>query len=304
MGALVIGEALVDLITTPSGEVSAIPGGGPFNLARTLGRLGVDVTFAGGISDDVFGQRIAAMLDADGVRQALPVRTGLLTTLALAALDEDGAATYRFYVEGTAAPAVKVGDVQLPEDLSALAVGTLGLVLEPAADATAAAVAAVSDSTLVFVDPNCRPSVINDEQRYRARLDEVLQRADVVKVSGDDLAYFSPDKDSIMAARGLLDHGVSVVLFTDGGEGVCVITPNDEFIVPVPSVEVVDTVGAGDSFGGGFLAFWLSRGLTRSDLGDHEQLRWAVGRAVTVAAITCTRVGANPPTLAELAELD
>jgi fructokinase len=300
MSVLVIGEALVDLITTPSGEVSAVPGGGPFNLARTLGRLGTDVSFAGGVSDDVFGQRISAMLSADGVAQVLPVRTGLLTTLALAALDDSGVATYRFYVEGTAAPAVGPGDISLPEGLLALAVGTLGLVLEPAADSTVKAVAAASDSTLVFVDPNCRPSVIADEAAYRERLNRVFQRADVVKVSGDDLEYLSPGLERLEAARGLLEHGVHVVLFTDGAAGVHIVTREDDMVVAVPTVDVVDTVGAGDAFGGGFLAFWLARGLTRADLNSPENLKWAVGRAVTVAAMTCQRVGANPPYLHEL----
>jgi len=208
VGVLVVGEALVDLIAKPDGEVAAVPGGGPFNFARTLGRLGVDVSFAGGISDDIFGQTISSMLAADGVKQALTPRAGLLTTLALAALDESGAATYRFYIEGTAAPAVNVGDIELPEGLDALVVGTLGLVLEPAADATATAVAAAAETTLVLVDPNCRPLVINDEDGYRARLEKVLRRADVVKVSGDDLDYLNPGMDHREAVRGLIGLGV------------------------------------------------------------------------------------------------
>lgn len=300
MTVLVVGEALVDLITKPNGDIVAVPGGGPFNLARTLGRLGADVSFAGGISDDEFGQRIASMLAADGVNRALPTRAGLLTTLAIAALDEGGAATYRFYIEGTAAPAINDGDIELPEDLDALVVGTLGLVLEPAAVTTAALVAQAAPDTLVFVDPNCRPQVITDEVGYRERLEQVLHRADIVKVSGDDLDYLNPGADHMATARGFLDRGVHVVLFTDGAAGVRIITADAERVVPVPVVEVVDTVGAGDSFGGGFLAFWLSSGSSRADLTDIDKLTWAVSKAVAVAQITCQRVGANPPYLHEL----
>ena len=300
MSVLVVGEALVDLIAKPNGETAAVPGGGPFNFARTLGRLGADVSFAGGISDDVFGQRISAMLVEDGVKQTLPIREGRLTTLALAALDASGAATYRFYIEGTAAPEVNIGDIELSEDLDALVVGTLGLVLEPAADATAALVAAAADTTLVFVDPNCRPQVITDEAGYRTRLDHVLRRADVVKVSADDLDYLGPGVDHLETVQRFLDRGAKVVLFTDGAAGVRIITQDADIVVPVPAVEVVDTVGAGDSFGGGFLAFWLSSGSTRADLANVERLTWAVGRAVEVARMTCQRVGANPPYLIEL----
>jgi fructokinase len=142
--------------------------------------------------------------------------------------------------------------------------------------------------------------VINDEDGYRARLEKVLRRADVVKVSGDDLDYLNPGMDHREAVRGLIGLGVKVVLFTDGAARVRIITAHDERVVPVPAVEVVDTVGAGDSFGGGFLAFWLSSGSSRADLADTERLEWAVGKAVDVARITCQRVGANPPYLHEL----
>ena len=122
----------------------------------------------------------------------------------------------------------------------------------------------------------------------------------MVKVSGDDLDYLNPDGDHRETVRGFLDLGVKVVLFTDGAAGVRIVTRDEEIVVPVPAVTVVDTVGAGDSFGGGFLAFWLAKGLTRADLGNRDHLRWAVTRAVTVAAITCQRVGANPPYRHEL----
>jgi fructokinase len=297
---LVVGEALVDLIVTPDGGLEAVPGGGPFNLARTAARLGVRTAFGGGISPDVFGRRIAGLLEADGVATPVAERRGLPTTLALAELDSGGAASYTFYLDGTAAAELHHGDVVIGDDVEILAVGTLGLVAEPIATTVEALVAAAPDHVLVFVDPNCRPTIIRDDAGYRARLDRVLHRADVVKVSGDDLAYLDPTGDPVEVARSLLGHGPSVVLFTDGGDSVRIFAGDTEIVVPVPGVEVVDTVGAGDAFGGAFLAFWHLAGHHRDDLGDLDKVRDAVARAIVVAGITCTRAGANPPRLEEL----
>ena len=128
----------------------------------------------------------------------------------------------------------------------------------------------------------------------------MLARADVVKVAGDDLEWLDPGSPTLDTARGLLALGPKVVLFTDGGEGVHVLTADGSFAVDVPRVDVFDTVGAGDSFGGGFLATWIDAGLGRGDLGDLAALRAATERAVLVAGITCTRAGAEPPRLDEL----
>ncbi len=302
MTTLVVGEALIDLIVRPDGSLDAVPGGGPYNAARTLGRLGADVAFLGGVSDDVFGRRIAALLTEDAVATPLPTRQGRPTTLALAELDAGGAATYEFYVPGTSAAEVLPDDV--PAGVVSLAdvvhVGTLGLAIEPLATTVETLLAELRPEALLFLDPNCRPAIIPDEAVYRARLHRVLARADVVKVSGDDLAYLEPAAAPIDAARRLLDAGPAVVLFTDGGEAVRILTGAGEITVPVAPVDVVDTVGAGDAFGGAFLAFWGEGGRGRTDLTDHDALRAAVERAVVVAGITCTRAGADPPWRHEL----
>ena len=300
MTVLVVGEALVDLIVSPDGSLEAVPGGGPFNLARTAARLGVSTSFGGGISDDVFGRRIAALLRADDVATPVSARTGFNTTLAIAELDDSGAASYTFYLDGTAAAELHDGDVVITDNVDALAVGTLGLVAEPVASTVERLVAGVPDRVLVFVDPNCRPSVITDNAGYRARLHRVLARADVVKVSGDDLAYLDADADPLDVARGLLALGPRVVLFTDGADSVRILCATEEVVVAVPRVDVVDTVGAGDAFGGAFLAFWGRAGLHRDDLTDLAALGDVVARAIVVAGITCTRAGADPPHLSEL----
>ena len=300
MSVLVVGEALVDLIVSPDGSTSAIPGGGPFNTARTIARLGATVAFGGRLSDDAFGRRLQGLLAEDGVTLALPTREDLLTTLALAELDPSGAATYRFYTEGTAAPAVGPGDLALPQGTTLLSVGTLGLVLEPMASAAEALVSSLADDVLLVVDPNCRPKVIDDADAYRARIRRVVRRADVVKVSGDDLEFLYPNVPPREGSRALLDDGARLVLFTDGAGSVRALAAGWEDELPVPRVEVVDTVGAGDAFGGAFIAFWQRGGHGRAELADESLVRAAVAEAIVVAGITCQRAGADPPRLAEL----
>ncbi|MFL5675281.1 MAG: carbohydrate kinase family protein [Chloroflexota bacterium] len=300
---VVAGEALIDLILAPDGTLAATPGGGPFNTARAIARLGGGVAYLGCLSTDRFGEMLRAALIADGVDLSLTATTEAPTTLAIAELDAAGAATYRFHTAETSAPEISAGDVAraVGAKPAALHLGTLGLVLEPAATALADGVAAVSPKTVVMLDPNCRASMIRDRAGYLARLDRVLARADVVKVSVDDLAYLDPGSSPIDAARTLAKRGPGVVLLTDGGRPVLVITSNVAEEVDVPSVRIVDTVGAGDAFGGAFLARWTERGLGRADLADLAALHDAVTLAVDVATITCQRAGADPPRRSETA---
>jgi fructokinase len=294
MGDVVIvvaGEALVDLV--PDGDVlRAHPGGGPFNVARTIGRLEQPVAFLGRVSRDRFGERHMAMLAEDGVDVSAVVRTEDPTTLAVAEVGTEGAATYRFYSQGTAAPGLTEVPPGGPPD--ALHVGTLGLALEPIATTLEALVA--GSPALVMVDPNCRPGAAGDEDAYRARLQRVIASADVVKVSDDDAAWLG------VGARDLLAAGPSAVLLTRGGDGAVAMTREGDVEVGAPPVDVVDTIGAGDAFGGAFLAWWRSRGLGREQLGDRTALWPAVEFACLVAARTCERAGAQPPRLSELSE--
>lgn len=303
MSRIVVGgESLIDLIVRGDGAITPVAGGGPFNTARTIGRLGGDVAWLGRLSRDRFGRGMRDRLEHDGVSATLIVDTDDPTTLALAELDDSGAAAYRFYVDGTSAPGLTAADTDgaIGTDTQALHVGTLGLVLTPMADALAALVASAPDRVLVMVDPNCRPSIIRDETGYRARLQRVLTRADVVKVSTDDVDWLAPGEDHRTWALALVARGPRAVLLTAGSGGVAVVTPRGVADVAVPPVDVVDTVGAGDAFGGGFLHTWLARGLRRTDLHDRDAVVACVERAVRVAALTCGRAGAEPPTRAEL----
>jgi fructokinase len=296
---LVGGEALYDLVIDDAGGLTGHPGGGPFNTARTIGRLRQPVAFLGRLSTDRLGATHERMLADDGVELGCVVRTADPTTLALASLDAIGAASWSFYAAGTAAAGLTPEDAlaALAPDVAALHVGTLGLVLEPLAAALEAVVERLAGETMIVVDPNCRPQVIDDPATFRARLQRVLGHSDVVKVSEEDLAWLDPGRSRLAAARALLDAGPRAVLLTRGPEGATVITAGaDTPIAPVPT-EVVDTIGAGDAFGGAFLAWWISHGLGRADLGQHERVVEAGRFAAVVAARTVARAGASPPEL-------
>lgn len=296
---LVVGEALVDLVIDPAGNVTAALGGAPFNTARACGRLGADVAFLGAISVDRFGSMLAAQLEADGVSTAHLPRCEAPTTLAAAELDEHGAATYRFYFEGTSAPSLaEVTGQPVP---SVVFTGGLGLVLEPMAATAEAMVALGSEAgAAVMIDVNCRPRIIPSRVPYVERVGRVLRRADVVKVSDEDLAYLYPDLAPLDAARSVLAAGPKAVLLTAGGGAVHVLTESGETEIAVPKVDVVDTIGAGDSFGGGFLSWWQASGRPAADLASLDALVPAVEAAIAVAGIVVTRRGANPPWRHEL----
>jgi fructokinase len=300
---LVGGEALYDLVPQGSAEeLRGHPGGGPFNTARTVGRLAQPVAYLGRLSTDRFGQQLEALLADDGVGLDCLVRTDDPTTLALAEVDHDGVARYRFYERGTAAPGLtpEAALEALPADVDILHVGTLGLALEPVASALEAVVERVAGRALIAVDPNCRPWVIKDPVAYRKRLDRVLGRSHLLKVSEEDLDYLQPAVPPIEAVRELLERGPTVGLLTRGPSGALVVTRTAEVAVPAPRAKVIDTIGAGDAFGGGFVAWWSERGLGRDELAQIDLVVEATRFACLVAARTCSRPGASPPWRHEL----
>jgi fructokinase len=286
-----------DGVPAASRTLAAHPGGGPFNTARALGRLGLSVAYLGRLSNDRFGDRLAALLAGDGVLLDAVVRTDDPTTLALAEVGAGGHATYRFYDRGTSAPGLTEADALAAPTPAYLHVGTLGLVLEPMAAALEALVDRLAGNALVMLDPNIRPALPVD----RARLARVLAGADVVKVSDDDLAWLSPGTPPVEAARGLLDGGPSVVLLTRGPGGAVAVTRSGATEVPAPAVDVIDTIGAGDAFSGGWLGYWSEHGHGRAELADNEEVLAATQFACLVAALTCARAGASPPRRDEVA---
>jgi fructokinase len=301
---VVAGESLIDLIGGDGGTLVPLPGGAPFNVARGLARLEVRCAFLGAVSTDRFGALLVDALAADGVDLGHVVRTDRPTTLAVAELDRAGAARYRFYTEGTAAASLTPADARAVSGAAGvrgLHVGGLGLALEPLGDAVEQAVAAAGDDAIVTVDPNWRPDVLDDPTPWRRRLERVVARADVVKVSTEDLASLAPGVLPRVAAQELLRGRAACVLVTDGDRDVLVLTDEGEATVAPPRADVVDTVGAGDAFCAGFLAWCTMRRLRRDALGSLREMVEAARFAALVAARTCERPGADPPRLHELA---
>ncbi|MBY6003393.1 carbohydrate kinase [Salipiger bermudensis] len=297
---LCCGESLIDMLprTATTGEPSFAPvaGGAVFNTAIAIGRLGAPSGYLGGISTDLFGTVLADALSASRVDFALSPRSDRPTTLAFVTLT-DGHAQYAFYDENTAGRMLSEDDLPaLGDETEALFFGGISLVSEPAADSYAALCARAGER-LVMIDPNIRPGFITDEPRYRARLEAMLARADIVKISDEDMAWLGTTPAALIAG------GVALVLETRGAEGVVAYSAAGEISVPAERAEVVDTVGAGDTFNAGLLAgLWrdglLSRGSVRG--AALEDLRAAIALGARAAAVTVSRAGANPPWETEL----
>ncbi|MFI9184514.1 carbohydrate kinase [Streptomyces goshikiensis] len=285
------GEALIDLVpaAAPPGALLPRPGGGPYNTALALGRLGARVAFCSRVSADGFGESLLAGLRAAGVDLSLVQRGPEPTTLAVPSLAPDGSAAYRFYVEGTADRLFTLPPA-LPAGVRALGLGTCSLVLEPGASAYEALLRRESQrGLLTLLDPNIRPALIADPAAYRSRFEGWLPYVSVLKLSEDDAAWLGG------RVRDWLAAGPAAVVLTRGSEGLTVWTREGaEHSVPSRRVTVADTIGAGDTVGAALL----------HRLAGHRAgpVDWpgVLAYAAHAAALTCTRAGAEPPYAAEL----
>jgi fructokinase len=306
-----LGEALVDLTLDDrpqaAGElaITARAGGSPANVAVGLARLGVRTSFAGRISGDPFGTFLRAQLERSGVDLALAVDAPQPTTVAMVGLDAAGAAAYAFYVDGTAdwqwQPA------ELPANAAGAAVhtGSLAIGLEPGAQVLADWIATqCARDVFVSLDPNVRPALVLDRPHYRPRLDALVAQAQLVKVSDEDLQALEPGVDPLETAAAWAQRGPDLVVVTHGAAGSTALVAGREPVrCEAPVVRVVDTVGAGDAFTAALIAFLAeTAGLRPGACAqlDRAALAEALRFAGLVAAITCTRRGADPPRRAEL----
>ncbi len=291
---LCAGEALIDMLPRDTADGPGFypaPGGAVFNTAIALGRLGTPVAFHTGLSTDLFGTRLAASLDASGVenRCALSDRP---TTLAFVTL-HDGQARYAFYDENTAGRMLSPSDAPSLDGIDALFVGGISIAVEPCAQAYEGL--AIGHQHLpIMLDPNIRPGFIAHEPFFRARLARLLRAADIVKLSDEDMDWLRLSADEV------LDMGATTLCITEGAKGVTAMTRDVKLHVPAARVEVVDTVGAGDTFNAGLLAGLHDAGALTKTAPSEDALRAAVELGVKAAAITVARAGANPPRRDEL----
>ena len=303
---VVAGEALIDLIED-NGALHPHMGGGPFNTAIALGRLGVPVGFLGRLSDDRFGQLLAARFAENGVDDSYTTISPAPTPLALIHQTPDGDHTFSFYLAETAYADLTAADLpELTADVVALSAGTLGLATDPPRAAIETLLERESQSRLIIVDPNVRPAVITDRDAYRRGFEHWAGFAHVIKLSDADAAWLYPDEGPETVLDDLLGRGVRLAVLTRGAAGALAKTAVTRVEVESPWVEVIDTVGAGDSFGAGLLRWlWANDRLEAEAVGrlSSEALADALGFASAVGALQCARVGATPPTLAEVEAL-
>ncbi|MBY4127837.1 carbohydrate kinase [Rhodococcus fascians] len=308
MTILVCGEALVDLVPVHEGPLlSPKLGGGPFNVAISIGRLGSPVAYLSRISRDSFGEQILASLRDAGVDISWVQRGDEPTTLAMTTLAEDGSAEYSFYADGTADRLVAdPGD--LPDEISVLSFGTLSLLYEPGASMYAGLLhRARAAGKLTMLDPNIRPAAIDSTSGditadgFRDRFRSWLPSIDILKVSEDD-SYWLGLGTQGTTVDDWLAAGVTAVVMTRGGDGISVFTAADETSVPGVAVDVVDTIGAGDTVHGALLSYLEKESIITSNaVKEMSKQDWqhALEFAAKAAAITVSRPGADPPWASE-----
>lgn len=299
MRFVVLGEALIDLI--PAGDATpavstweARSGGSPLNTATALGMLGRDVSFLGRLGDDSFGRQLAEHLRGHGVSLDLAVDTADPTTLAVVSLGADGKASYAFHTHGTTNCNWRAEEFPELDARAWLHFGSIGAVLEPSHDTVRAFLA--STPARKSYDLNVRPSIIPDREEYRRKVDALLRIVGDVngigKASDEDLEWLTDDGSDALetAAAWVRRYGLSLFLVTLGADGAAAVGPDGVLArVPGRRVDVVDTVGAGDTFMAGFLAGF-----------DGENLAESLERGVAASALVCTKPGAQPPTAEEL----
>jgi fructokinase len=303
---IIAGEALIDMAPSMlEGKTAYVahPGGSPYNVAMGIGRLGEQVEFLGRFSTDGFGQLLKSHIAKSHVGLHHAVEGPELTTLALVTPTPSGE-FFSFYCQNTADTQLKPAD--LPAELpggAMLHFGSISLLLEPTASTLGGLMQREKGQRLISLDPNVRPFLIQDKAAYIKKLEGWLKCADLVKVSEADIRWMYPGQSLGDIAQSWKTHGAALLVVTMGGDGAFAMHGGQLIEVKSPKVKVVDTVGAGDTFMAGLLSWLHFYGLgTRSSLEalSTEQVSQLLSFAAKVAAINCTRAGADPPWKEEL----
>jgi fructokinase len=291
---LVIGEALIDLIRRPGEHVDARVGGSPLNVAVGLSRLDVPAVLQTRIGSDAHADLIAAHLSENDVALVPGSVAGGRTSTAVATIGDDGAATYEFDIHWSL-DRTPTGSPTL------LHAGSIGAVLEPGASVVINTIRVLRDNATISYDPNVRPRLMGERDSARARIESLVCLADVVKVSSEDLEWLYPDTDADVVARRWRHLGPAIVVVTHGETGAYAVGSAGAVRIPAPATDLVDTIGAGDSFMAGLLAALSDHDLlgrkqeARLRALDEDALRQLLVFAAACAAITVSRPGADPP---------
>ncbi len=305
---LVCGEALVDLVEVPGGSgapmLRSLPGGSPANAAVALARLGEDVALCTRLGEDACGDLVRQYLERNGVDLSYVVTAAEPTTLALVSLSSGGDARYSFYFDATAGACWQPGDVPAPSaSFEAVHLGSMALASLAGRRVLGDFVASLGEQVTISLDPNVRLNVVADPSQYRADLERLVGRADLIRVSGDDLELLYPDRPVEASGAAWAGLGSRLLVVSRGAAGPLVFFRDECFSVSSPVIEVVDTVGACDTYSAALLHCFAQAGLLAERLAgaDRQDLDTALAYAAAAASITCERQGADPPTAAEVA---
>ena len=299
MSIWVCGEVLIDLIPGADGVRVPHVGGGPANTAKALARLGHDVQFIDGISSDQYGVMSRKELLDDEVKLDLALKSDKPTCLAIVSLAENGGASYEFEIEGTATFDFSLDWLPDPSRYkpNVLHIGTLVTVIQPGADVLYDWAIRVAEFAPIVFDPNIRPAVMGDRDKYQMAVEMWAAISSVIKVSDDDMAWLYPDQKYQDVAQRWINDGAALVVITRGADGLVGITADGSVEVPGVKIEVADTVGAGDTVGAIIVEAMIEKGILNL---NGDVLKATLHRAAVSAGITCSRKGAQPPYKHEL----
>jgi len=299
MSIWVCGEVLIDLIPGADGVRVPHVGGGPANTAKALARLGLDAHFIDGISTDKYGVAARKELLDDEVKLDLALTSEKPTCLATVTLDAKGGASYEFLIDGTATFDFSLDWLPDPSRYKpqVLHIGTLVTVIEPGADVLYDWAIHVAEFAPIVYDPNIRPSVMGDRDKYQASVEKWAAISSVIKVSDDDMAWLYPGVEYVDVAKRWVSDGAALVVVTRGSQGLIGFTADGVVKVPGVRIEVADTVGAGDTVGAIIVEAMVAKGILNL---TGDVLKSTLHRAAVAAGITCSRKGAQPPYKHEL----